>query len=195
VEILGIAMAVGAIRGVDIRPALERTSRPALERVLALAPAPLRFGVAVVARLPASSRLRLWVLQEGFSRGFAAINRRDPWFISVAYEPDCEIYAAAEFRTLGLADFYRGHSGWREITDAIKDYLPDVRYTPEHVIDLGDRWVLRLGMSGSGRTSGVRTNQQWGSVYQLSSRGRIARQDIYLRWEPTLAAAGLRENR
>jgi hypothetical protein len=48
-------------------------------------------------------------------------------------------------------------------------------------------------MSGSGRTSGVQTNQTWGSVYQVSSRGRIARQDIYLAWEQTLAAAGLRE--
>jgi hypothetical protein len=185
-------MAVGATRGVDIRQAPERTSRPPLERVVALAPALLRLGAAVVARLPASSRLRRWALQEAFSRAFSAINRRDPWFISIGYEPDCEIYSAAEFRTLGMADCYRGHSGWRQIIDAIEEALPDIRYTPEHLIDLGDRWVLRLGMSGSGRTSGVRTNQTWGSVYRVSSRGRIARQDIYLTWEETLAAAGLR---
>jgi hypothetical protein len=68
-----------------------------------------------------------------------------------------------------------------------------VRWTPEHLIDLGDRWVVRLGMSGSGRTSGVPTSQTWGSVYHLSPRGRIARQDIYWTWDEALAASGLQE--
>jgi hypothetical protein len=193
-DILGIAMAVAAIRGVDIRPAPERTSRPAVERALALAPALLGIGAALVARLPASSRLRRWVLREALSRGFAAINCGDPWVIPVVYEPDYEIYPAAGLQTLGLAYCYRGHSGWRELIDAVEEPLPDMRYTPEHLIDLGDRWVVRLGMSGSGRTSGVRTNQTWGSVYQLSPRGRIARQDVYWRWEEALAAVGLRED-
>jgi hypothetical protein len=62
---------------------------------------------------------------------------------------------------------------------------------PEHLVDLGDRWVIRARLSGSGRSSGARTNQTWGSVYQVSSRGRIARQDIYWSWEETLAAAGM----
>jgi hypothetical protein len=189
------ALAAGATRELDIRPVRERMSRPAIERVLAVTPALLRFGAAVVVRLPAATRLRRLVLQAAFSRGFAAINRRDPWFIPVAYEPDCEIYSAPEFRTLGLAGCYRGHSGWREITDAITESLPDVRYTPEHLIDLGDRWVLRLVVSGSGRASGAQTRQTWGFVYRLSSRGRIARQDCYLRWEQTLAAAGLGDGR
>ena len=188
-------MAAGAITGVDIRPPPERMSRPATERVLALAPGLLGFAAAVVVRLPASSRLRRWGLREALSRGFAAINRRDPWFISVAYEPDSEIYPASGFRTLGLDECYRGHSGWRELTDAVREPLPDLRWTPERLVDLGDRWVVRLGMSGSGRTSGVRTNQTWGSIYHVSSRGRIARQDIYWTWEETLAAAGLREDR
>lgn len=80
-------------------------------------------------------------------------------------------------------------------TDAITESLPDVRYTPEHLIDLGERWVLRVGMSGRGRISGAQTNQTWGFVYGLSSRGRIARQDIYLTWDHTLAAVGLHKSR
>jgi hypothetical protein len=186
-------MGVGGIRGVAVPPATERMSRPALERALALAPALLGRGAASIAHLPASSRLRQRALQWAFSRGFAAINRGDPWFISVAYEPDCEIYPAAGFRTLGLAERYRGHDGWREMTDAIREPLPDVRYTAQRLIDLGDRWVLRLEMSGSGRTSGVPTSQTFGSVYQVSPRGRIARQDLYWTWDETLAAVGLRE--
>ena len=189
-------MAEGTITGVEIPSSPERTSRPALERVLALAPWLLGLGLVIVAHLPASSRLRRRALQEGLSRVFAALNRGDdPWFIPVGYERDCEIYPAAGFRTLGMADCYRGHAGWREITDTVKESLPDVRYGPEHLIDLGERWVVRLGMSGSGRTSGVRTNQTWGSIYHVSPRGRIARQEIYWTWEETLAAAGLHEDR
>jgi hypothetical protein len=185
-------MAVGAIKGVDIRPAPERARRA--ERVLAHAPWLLRLGLAIFARLPTGSRLRRRALQEGLSRVFAAVNRRDdPWFIAAGYEPDCEIYPAAGFRALGMADCYRGHAGWREITDDVREPLPDVRWAPEHVIDLGNRWVVRLGMWGSGRTSGVPTNQTWGSVYYLSPRGRIARQDIYWTWDETLAAAGLQK--
>ena len=170
-------MAAGTVRGVDIPAAPERSGRPPLERALALAPSLLGIGAAVVARLPATSRLRRRALLEALSRGFAAINRDDPWFIPMGYEPDC------------------GHVGWWEITDAVKEPLPDIRWVPEHLIDLGDRWVVRLGMSGTGRTSGVPTHQTWGSVYHVSSRGRIARQDIHWTWEETLAAAGLHGDR
>jgi hypothetical protein len=187
-------MAAGAITGVEIRPAPERASQPVLERLLSLAPALVRFGAAVVARLPPTSRLRRWVLRETFSRVFAAVNRGESWFVSVGYEPDCEIYPAAGFWGLGMAECYRGHSGWRQATDDVKEFLPDVRYTPEHLIDLGDRWVLRLDMSGSGRSSGVETSRTWGSIYHASARGRVARQDMYLSWQETLASAGLRED-
>jgi hypothetical protein len=186
-------MTAGPIKGVEIRAAPALSSRPALEKVLALAPWVIGLGAALAARLPATSRLRRRALLEAFSRGFAAINRRDPWFIDVGYEPDCEIYPAAGFRTLGLAGCYRGVGGWRALTDAIEEPLPDVRFVPERLIDLGDRCVLLLAMSGSGRTSGVRTHQTFGSVYHLSPRGRIARQDLYWTWEETLTAAGIRE--
>ena len=184
-------MAAGATKGVDIRPAPERARL--VDRVLAHAPWLLRLGLAMFARLPAGSRLRRRALQEGLARVFAAVNRRDdPWYIAAGYEPDCEIHPAAGFRTLGMAACYRGHAGWREIIDDVREPLPDVRWVPEHVIDLGNRWVVRLGMWGSGRASGVRTNHTWGSVYHLSPRGRIARQDLYWTWDEALAAAGLR---
>ncbi len=187
-------MAAGTITGVSIPPARERPSRPVLERVLAAAPWLLGLGLAILARLPARARLRRRALQEGLSRVFAAINRRDPWVVPIGYEPDCEIHPAAGFRSLGLADCYRGHAGWRGVTDAVREVLPDVRYRPERLIDLGDRWVVLLQMSGTGRTSGVPTHRPWGSVYHLSPRGRIARQEMYLTWEETLAAAGLDEH-
>ena len=125
------------------------------------------------------------------SRAWGAANRDDWWFTPAMYERDSEIVVAPEFRTLGLADRYRGPGGSKELADAWREDIADMRWEPELLIDLGDRWVLRARMSGSGRSSGARGDQTWGSVYHLSSRGRIARQEIYWTWEETLAAAGL----
>jgi hypothetical protein len=183
-------MGVGTITGVDIPPAREHPGRPVLERVLAFARWPLSWALAVVARRPATSRMRRRALLELLSRGFAGATRGDYWFVPIAYEPDCEIFSAPEFRALGLADCYRGHAGWRELIDTFTEPISDVRWVPEHVIDLGDRWVLRLGMSGTGRRSGVPTHETWGTVYHMSPRGRIARQDFHWTWEDALAATG-----
>lgn len=180
------------ITAVTVPPAREGSTRPMLERTLAAAPRWLtRLGFRFVTRLPASSRLRRRALRNGMARSFAALNRGDWWYTPIVYESDCEIVVAAEFRTLGLADRYRGHGGGQELTEAWREELPDVRWDPEQLIDLGERWVPRARVSGSGRSSGVRTDRTWGALYQLSSRGRIARQEIYCTWEEALAAAEL----
>jgi hypothetical protein len=183
----------GRVTGVTIPHAREHSMRPMLDRLLVGAPWLLRLALGLVARLPPTSRLRTRVLRESLSRAFAAMNRGDLWFLPFTYEPDCEIhFLDTGFRTFGLADSYRADGGWREATFAIRDEVPDARWVPEHLIDLGDRWVLRAQLSGSGRSSGARTNQTWGCIYHLSPRSRIARQHIYWTWEETLAAAGLK---
>ena len=189
------AIATGTVTGVTIPPGRDHPRRPLLERVVAPVPWLLRFGLLILAHLSPTSRLRQRALQEVFSRVFSAINRSDPWPVPIGYEPDCEIYPAAGFRTLGLEACYRGHSGWRQVIDAAEEPFADVRWEPDRLIDLGDRWVVRLRMSGSGRSSGAHLQQTWGSVYHLSSRGRVTRQDVYWTWEETLTAAGLREDR
>lgn len=187
-------MSASKIIGVTVPPAREGSTRPMLDQVLAAAPRwLLGLAVGIIALLPASSRLRRRVLQQGMSHAWAAANRGDWWFMQIMYEPDCELIVATEFQTLGLADRYRGHGGPQELADAWRNELPDVRWDPEHLIDLGDRWVLRARVSGSGRKSRARVDRTWGSVYHLSSRGRIARQDIFWTWEETIAAERLHE--
>jgi hypothetical protein len=181
------------VTGVGIPTPAAHTSRPLLERLLALAPWLLPRGAAVIAGRPPSSRLRRLVLREVFARGFAALNRHDHRLVGLGYEPDVEIYPAGEWRALGLADCYHGVDGWLELLAAINEYLPDVRYVPDRLIDLGNRWLLRLDMSAGGKSSGAQTHQTVGFVYEVSPRGRIARQDAYWTWEDALAAAGLRE--
>jgi ketosteroid isomerase-like protein len=160
--------------------------------MLARAPWLVGMGLAVISRLSPTSRLRRRAMVEALSLAFPAINRGDLWVVQIAYEPDCELrLAPGGLRTLGLAESYRGHAGWREFYDAGKEIFLELRLTPEHLIDLGDRWVARLRTSGTGHASGVPTHQTWASVYHMSSRGRIARQDFYWSWEDALAAAGL----
>jgi ketosteroid isomerase-like protein len=187
-------MGTGVIRGIEVPPVRERPNRPAHERLLARAPWLLSVGLALFVRLPEGSRVRLRTAQQIVSRSFAAINRGDDWLVPISHEPDCEIHVAAGFRTIGFADCYRGPEGWRELIDAVREDLPDVRWKATRLIDLGDRWVMRAVMSGTGRASGAHTEQTWGSVIQLSSRGRIARQHIYWTWGEALAAAGLNES-
>ena len=183
-------MAAETITGVDIPP-VEQQKRMR-ERVLARAPWLVDLGMTAISRLSPTSRLRRRALLEAFSLGFPAINRGDLWVIPIAYEPDCEIHLApGGVRVLGLADSYRGYAGWQEFHDAGREVFLDLQLTPEHLVDLGDRWVLRLRTFGTGDASGVPTNQAWGCVYHLSSRGRIARQDFHWSWEDALAAAGL----
>ena len=185
-------MATGTITGVPVPPPPEGPTRPIPERVLAASPRWL-LGLATrfIARLPPSSRLRRRVLQTGMSRAWGAANRDDWWFTLPMYERDSEIVVAPEFRTIGLADFYRGAGGSKELADAWREEISDMRWDPELLIDLGDCWVLRARMSGSGRSSGARVDQTWGSVYRVSSQGRIVRQNIYWTWAEALAAAGL----
>jgi hypothetical protein len=187
-------MAKNTVKGVAVPPAADHSSRPALERLSALAPWLVLRGAALFTRLPPSSRLRRRALQDLAGRGFAGVNRRDPWLPLLLYEPDTEIYPAPEWQAVGLADCYRGIEGWRDVTDAIEEYLPDLRYAPERLIDLGDRFVLRLGLSAGGKASGAPTDQTVGFVYHFSPRGRVTRQDCYWTWEQALAAEGLRED-
>ncbi len=182
---------MGTVTGVDIPQAPQRADRPALERILALAPWLVGIALAAVVRLPPTSRLRRRALVEAFSRAFAATNRGDSWYIPLVYEPDCEVYVPAPFQGLGMAAEYRGHAGAQEALDAVNEFL-EVLWKPNHLIDLGDkRVVMRAGLSATGDTSGIATHQVYGSVFHFSARGRIARQDQFWTWEETLAAAGL----
>jgi hypothetical protein len=124
----------------------------------------------------------------------AAVNRGERWLVPIAYEPDCVIKVASEWSALGfLAERYEGHEGWIELNETLQDHLSDFRWHPEMLVDLGDRWILRATLSGTGRTSRALTRQLIGTIYHLSPRGKIARQDAYWTWTEALDAAGLSE--
>jgi hypothetical protein len=159
--------------------------------MLAMPTALLRALQRGFARLPPGSHLRRRGLKRLATLGWAASSREDYEVSLLSYEPDVEIQIPAEFaQTLGLAESYHGHQGF---LDAWRGYIQDMaemRVEPELIIDLGDRFAQRVTFVAVGRSSGVAIRQTQGNIFYVSPRGLIARQEVYLTWEDTLAALG-----
>jgi ketosteroid isomerase-like protein len=167
-----------------------RANARSIEERLALAiPAPvLRLAIVATQRLAPGSNLRRRLLKRIVRRGIEGAARDDFEFAERLFEPDVELRMFGDIaRSLGLAEQYRGHQGYRDVWRDYKLELDDLRYELKQLIDLGDRIALRAVMVGRGRTSGVITRRTQGFIYTMSSRG-VARQDIYWTWQEALAA-------
>jgi ketosteroid isomerase-like protein len=146
------------------------------------------------ARLPPGSQLRRRGLKRLVTLGWAAASREDYEVPLLFYEPDVEIQTAAEWaQTLGLPESYHGHQGFLDVWRDYRQDMADLRFEPEQVIDLGDRFAVRLTGAVVGQSSGVAIRQTQGSIYHFSPRGLIARQEVYLTWEDALAALERRD--
>jgi len=141
------------------------------------------------AQLPPGSQLRRRGLKRLMTLGWAASSREDYEVSLLFYEPDMEIQMAAEFaRILGLAERYQGHQGFLELWRDYREDMADLRFEPEQIIDLGDRFAVRATVVGVGRSGGVAIRQTRGYIFYVSPRGLIARQEHYLTWEDALTA-------
>jgi ketosteroid isomerase-like protein len=104
------------------------------------------------------------------------------------YEPDVELRVRGGVaQALGLAETYRGHQGVRQIWRDYQADMADFRVELEQLIDLGDRYALRVTLVGTGRTTGATTRHTEGFISYFSRRGLIARQEVYWSWDDTLA--------
>jgi ketosteroid isomerase-like protein len=153
-------------------------------------PAPLpRLAFAVlVRRLVPGSELRRRLLKHLVARAFDAHSRGEHEFGLRFYEDELELHVRGGVaQALGLAETYRGHQGVRQIWDDYRRDMADFRAEPEEIIDLGDRYALRVTLVGTGRSSGATTRHTEGFIVYFSRRGLIGRQEIYWRWEDALA--------
>ena len=156
--------------------------------MLAMPTALLRALQRGFARLPPGSQLRRRGLKRLNALGWAATSREDYELPLLFLEPDAEIQFPAEFaRTLGLAESYHGHQGFLDTWRDYRQDMADLRFDPEQVIDLGDRFAVRVTVAAVGRGSRAALKETWGHVYHFSPRGLIARQEAYRTWEDALA--------
>jgi hypothetical protein len=175
-----------------------RHPRPLLDRLGVRVPRLVHFVLAWSVRLRQGSALKARLTDRAFRRGFDAVNRKDPdAVLLMGYEPDAEVWMTGMEAVL-RRDCYRGPQEYRDLFVELEDAWRDWWWAVRTVRIAGKRTVVvQLDLTAFGRVSGIEvTVTNAGSVYQLSPRGRIARQDFLIEeggWQKALEAVGLTE--
>jgi ketosteroid isomerase-like protein len=180
------------LQAMRLPPAREvRQHRTLDERILVRFPALAPWLTAAMNRLPRHSRLRRALLVRRARLAYAAVNRRDFDLTDTVYDPNYE-YHPEQLAFPDSDPVYYGHDGFRKFWRQQLEAFDDVRFDPEEILDLGDRRLVTVQLSGHGTGSGVPFNQQ---LFQLFTyrRGLIVRQDDFQDRAQALEAAGLSE--
>jgi ketosteroid isomerase-like protein len=139
--------------------------------------------------LPAHSRIKKGIQQRVLSRAMEALSRGDYEVVLLTYSPDVEINVNGG-AAVGFADHYRGHAGYREALGVWRAAWMGPRFSPEGLIDFGDRWVVRMRITGRGTISGADVAHTVGYVLDWAD-GLIVRMDVYWEWTECVSALGL----
>jgi ketosteroid isomerase-like protein len=163
------------------------------ERLALRAPRLTRGLAKLVLALPPGAPVRRRGLKRLVERVWAALSRGDDEIVLLAFHREIEFnIIGVEAELLGLAERYNGHEGWLEFIERWRAEWAgsQLTHTPEALIDLGDRIVMRVTVSGRGGTSGVAVAQTMGIVSWLAD-GAVVRQDNYWEWSECVGALGL----
>jgi hypothetical protein len=176
----------------EVSPA---SGRPLGDEILVRMPFLSDLSLAAASKLRPASPLRRRGVKLAFRIAWKANSRGDFEPARLFYERDAEVvlYGA---EGLGLAGRYLGERGWTEFIGDIVQTFGDPRWTMQRVRDAGDRLVAEIGLSGTGKVSGAPVEETVATVYYFSSRGKIARQEVYWKpdgWKLALKAAELAE--
>jgi ketosteroid isomerase-like protein len=144
--------------------------------------------------LPPGSPIRERVAKRMLARAFEALAREDYEVILLTYDPDAEITIIGdEGMAVGFAEHYRGHQGYRDMMRTWRAVWVSPRFTPEALIDFGDRFAVRITLTGQGASSGAEVAQTSGYVLHFAD-GVIVRMDIYWDWSACAEALGLHDH-
>jgi ketosteroid isomerase-like protein len=105
------------------------------------------------------------------------------------YESDAELRLRG-YGAMGLPDRYIGRAGVVAFLDDWQREVGLSTWQPEEVIDLGDRVLVRVRFTGTGRVSGAALTHTSGWLFHLSARGRIAVHEFFWEWQDALEGAG-----
>jgi ketosteroid isomerase-like protein len=164
------------------------------ERLALRAPRLYRRLSKLVGALPPGSPVRRRALKRMVVHGWAALSRGDDEIVLLVFDRD------VEFNIIGtdvvdLAEHYHGHEGWLEFIGHWRASWggSQITHTPEAMIDLGDRLVVRVTLTARGAASGAAVAQTMGIVHWLGPDGAVVRQDNYWEWSECLKALGLED--
>jgi ketosteroid isomerase-like protein len=164
-------------RGLDEHAALRF---PALYRRIAAALMPLAPG----------SRLRRLILVRRVRQAYAEVNRRDFELVLVGWNHECEYRPSADLLPPDAEPIFHGHDGMRQLWRYWLEAFSDIRWEPEEILDLGDRFLVTARQSGTGSGSGVAVSEPVFQLFTLRD-GLVLRQEDFRDRTKALEAAGV----
>ena len=123
-------------------------------------------------------------------RGFDAMTRADLPVLLELIHPDFEVEIPPEVSA--EPDVYRGHDGIRRYLESFQVSMEDIRFEPERMWEVGDRVVVDLLLTATGKSSGIAVELRTGQVWTVAD-GRAISARIYPDAAAALEAVGLRE--
>ena len=165
------------------------------ERLALRAPRLYRRLSKLVGALPPRSPVRRRALKRMVAHGWEALSRGDDEIVLLLFDRDVEFNYIGEAPITGIAPSYHGHEGWLGFIRVWRAEWVDsqIKHTPEAMIDLGDRLVVRVTLTARGAASGAAVAQTMGIVHWLGPDGAVVRQDNYWEWSECLKALGLED--
>jgi ketosteroid isomerase-like protein len=161
------------------------------ERLALRAPRLFRELVKLMVALPPDLAVKRRLVRSYLARGAKALAREDYELVLLTYDPEVEITNIGDDAlALGFAVRYHGHQGYRELMRVWRGEWVSPRFTPVAVTDLGDRFVVRIKLTGRGASSGAEVAQTCGCVLAFAD-GAIVRMHIYWDWSECVEALGL----
>jgi ketosteroid isomerase-like protein len=158
------------------------------ERLFVRFPSLFRVFAGAVARLRPGSRLRRLMIGRAVARAYAAGNRRDFEVLLLTHDRDHEYRPSPKLMPPDLQPVFRGHDGYLRLWQYWMDAFGDIRWDPEEVLDLGDRFVVSTEQTGHGSASGVAVSEPVFQLFEMR-RGLVMRQTDFLDRSEALAAA------
>ena len=187
---------VEVVRGVRTQlslPGPRASGRRAAEERLALRfPAAYALLARTWARLPPGFWLRRVMLARSLPRTCAAFNRRDFAAFLLGIDPGIEFRGARDLLGPDQAEVTRGHEDYLEFFQYWINAFDDLRYEPEEVLDLGDKFLVTVQLRGHGQGSGIAVSQRLFTFSHLQ-RGAVVKQENFLDRSKALEAVGLSE--
>lgn len=123
---------------------------------------------------------------ERIERAFEALWRGDLETALADLDPSFEVvdHVAPEADPV-----IRGPQAMVENLSHVSDAFDELRWELLEVVDLGDRVLARVRMTGKGKHSALAVEEEVGHVYAIEN-GRAVRLDIFRTWDEARAASG-----
>jgi ketosteroid isomerase-like protein len=124
---------------------------------------------------------------ELIKRGYAAFARGDMRAVLEFIDPEIEVHEPGGGVEPGVR---RSIEGFLASLRNVQEVWEDYGLEPEEIIALGDRFLVRVLMRGTGRGSGVPIHTRVAHLWTIRE-GRAVKLEMWTDWEEALEAVGL----